>query len=362
MAGHSGPPAGAGLPEPYLKDPNTNQDAVAPEGPADSISCLAWSATQDLLAAGAWDNTVRVWEVRTDGSSGSVFGGGDSKLQISGLRTAIQHEAPVLCCGFSRDGQQLVSAGCDKKVRVRDLQAQRDVDLGQHDAPVKEIFVLDDLKLVATGSWDKTLMLWSSQQPTPVKSLKLPERVYTMDVKFPLLVVGCADRIIQTFDLNQLAAGAIGPSHQFSSPLKMQTRSLSIFPDRSGFVLGSVEGRGAVRYIENESRNFSFKCHRSATSISSVNCVDFHPALNSTFATSGSDGQTFFWDKDKKVKLHSFSSCHYPITACRFNSSGSLFAYAVSYDWSQGHEAFHPNLPRQVLVHQVKQAELEQRR
>ena len=126
---------------------------------------------------------------------------------------------------------------------------------GQHDAPVKEVFVLDEMNMVVSGSWDRTLRhlsalsllrvdklrllrwqplisrypncdfavilgFWNLQQPTPVATLQLPERllgfnlkplfsgsrflrvaalcmsrgVYTMDVKYPLLVVGCAER------------------------------------------------------------------------------------------------------------------------------------------------------------------------
>lgn len=31
-----------------------------------------------------------------------------------------------------------------------------------------------------------------------------------------------------------------------------------------------------------------------------------------------------------------------PITSCAFSSNGQIFAYAVSYDWSKGHEFYNP--------------------
>ena len=32
---------------------------------------------------------------------------------------AYNHEAPVLCCGFSKDGQRIFSGGCDNKAGQR---------------------------------------------------------------------------------------------------------------------------------------------------------------------------------------------------------------------------------------------------
>merc|ERR1719323_1949736 len=89
-----------GLGQPQIRDPNTNQSAVVPEPPGDAVSSLAWSPAANILAAGSWDKSVRVWEVTQTGIA---------------PRMAMQHEAPVLCCGFSRDGQRLVSGGCDNK-------------------------------------------------------------------------------------------------------------------------------------------------------------------------------------------------------------------------------------------------------
>lgn len=56
--------------------------------------------------------------------------------------------------------------------------------------------------------------------------------------------------------------GAVYKSLQ--SPLKFQTRCISAFPDKSGYLVGSVEGRVAVHHVEDalQSKNFTFKCHR----------------------------------------------------------------------------------------------------
>ena len=82
------------------------------------------------------------------------------------------------------------------------------------------------------------------------------------------------------------------------------------------------------------SQNFSFRCHRDGANVYSVNALSFHP-IHGTFSTAGSDGTFNFWDKDSKQRLKSFSNVGGPIPCTTFNRNGSIFAYAVSYDWSK---------------------------
>jgi mRNA export factor len=100
-----------------------------------------------------------------------------------------------------------------------------------------------------------------------------------------------------------------------------------------------VPGRVAIHHCEprNQALNFAFKCHRDTSQIYAINSIDFHPIYN-TFATTGSDGLFHFWDKDAKQRLRQFKKMPLPITCSRFNPSGNIFAYSVSYDWSQGYD------------------------
>ena len=78
-------------------------------------------------------------------------------------------------------------------------------------------------------------------------------------------------------------------------------RCLTCFPDSQGYMVGSVEGRVAVQHLEDaqQSKNFTFKCHRDGNDVYAVNGITFHPQYG-TFVTSGSDGSYNFWDKVRR--------------------------------------------------------------
>ena len=85
--------------------------------------------------------------------------------------------------------------------------------------------------------------------------------------------------------------------------------------------------------------------------IYAVNDIAFHP-VHGTLATVGSDGRWAFWDKDARTKLKTGEPMEQPITCCSFNATGIIFAYAVSYDWSKGHEFYQPQKKNYIFLRQ----------
>lgn len=57
--------------------------------------------------------------------------------------------------------------------------------------------------------------------------------------------------------------------------------------------------------------------------------------MHGTFSTAGADGTVSYWDKDSKQRLKPFPKTTGQISSTAFNRNGSIFAYAVSYDWSK---------------------------
>ncbi|VUC27523.1 unnamed protein product [Clonostachys rosea] len=329
-------------------------DVALSDPPTDSISDLAFSPAPngpDFLAVSSWDNKVRIYEIAQNGQSQG--------------RHAYEHTQPVLNCDFSKDGTKVVSAGADKNVKVCDLASQQDAIIGTHDQPVRTVrfFESNGNPMIVSGSWDKTVRYWDMRQQTPAATVTCNERVYTMDVKDNLCVVGTADRHIHVIDLKNPTAFY----KTLQSPLKWQTRVVSCFADSAGFAIGSIEGRCAIQYVEEKdsNSNFSFKCHRdpaqnNITNVYSVNDISFHP-VHGTFSTAGSDGTFHFWDKDAKHRLKGYPNVGGSITATTFNKNGSIFAYAVSYDWSKGYQHNTQNYPIKVMLHPVNGDECKPR-
>ncbi|ONH66966.1 Nucleoporin GLE2 [Cyberlindnera fabianii] len=332
-------------------------DIIVQNPPEDSISDMAFSPQAEFFSVASWDKKVRIYEVSANGTTEG--------------RAMYEHDAPVLTTRWTADGTKVISGGCDKQVKLYDVQSGQSQQIGAHDAAVKSVRFVEcgpaNTPVVVSGSWDKTLRYWDTRTPNPIATIQLPERVYAMDSSQKLLVVATAERHVCIIDLNNPQQ----VSKQAMSPLKWQTRSIACYPAGNGYALGSIEGRCAFQYIdEGEQSNygFTFKCHRrqetkagrTENHIYTLNSVCAHP-LYGTFATAGSDGCFHFWDKDSKHRLKGFPSLGGPISAAAFNRNGSIYAVAVSYDWSKGHQFNTPQHPNLIRLHPTKDEEVKQK-
>ncbi|CAA7270557.1 unnamed protein product [Cyclocybe aegerita] len=309
------------------------KDVELGDPPSDSISSISFSSQANYLAVGSWDNSVRIYEVASNAQS-------QGKVMYS-------HQGPVLDVCWSTDGTKVFSSSADNTARAFDIGTGQNVRVGQHDAPIKSLRWVDGPQggVLVTGSWDKTLKYWDLRTPSAIATVNLPERCYTLDARYPCLVVGCAEQHIMIYDLKNPTV----PYKTKISPLKKQLRVVSCFTNSTGdhgFALGGVDGRLAISYIEDKDavKCYSFKAHRRSTTPTSndqaivhcVNSIAFHP-VHGTFATGGSDGGVHFWDGEARVRVKTFDPYPTPVSSTAFNKDGSLFAYALSYDWHRGH-------------------------
>lgn len=64
----------------------------------------------------------------------------------------------VLCSAWKDDGTTVFSAGCDKIVKMWPLMSgAAATPIGQHDAPIREMAYINEMNLLVTASWDKTV-------------------------------------------------------------------------------------------------------------------------------------------------------------------------------------------------------------
>lgn len=335
-------------------------DIVIQNPADDSVSDIAFSPQHDFLfSVSSWDGKVRIWDIQNGAAQG---------------RSQYEHSGPALTTRWSGDGTKVASGGCDNAVRIYDVTSGQSQQIGIHDAPVKSLRFVNcgpaNTECLVTGSWDKTIKYWDLRQPQPVATVMMPERVYTIDNKRQLLVVGTAEKHIIIINLNN--PGTIFKATQ--SPLKWQTRVVACYNEGDGYAIGSTEGRCAIRYVDDEQQKkngFSFKCHRQTnpnraagtqaqSMVYPVNSIAFHP-IYGTFATAGGDGSFHFWDKNHRHRLRGFPSMQASIPVVNFNRNGTVFAYALSYDWHQGYMNNRPDYPNVVRLHATTDAEVKEK-
>ncbi len=109
------------------------------------VSAVAVAPDGSWLASGAWDNTVRIWDVAT----------GRERATLKG------HTGPVNAVAVAPDGSWLASGGA-QTVRIWDVASGRErASLKGHTGPVNAVMVAPDGSWVASGG-AQTVRIWDA--------------------------------------------------------------------------------------------------------------------------------------------------------------------------------------------------------
>ncbi len=115
-----------------------------------------------------------------------------------------------------------------------------------------------------------------------VESLPQDGKVFAADAVGNTFIVCTSARRVARYDMRKMSSAV----EERDSPLKYQTRDVSLFPDEKGYCLTSTEGRVAVEFLSSgesapSHTGFTFKCHRQPVEdkvlVFPVNVVAFHP-------------------------------------------------------------------------------------
>ena len=328
-------------------------DVLVPNSPASTISALRFGsgATSRLLLAASWSAEACIWEVSGAGQ------------EAAAPRARVSASAPLLAACFAHpsDSSRVFIAGCSGQLLQWELGSGAVTPVGSHSAPIRHLAFAAEDGCVISASWDRTLRYWDPRAASPQLSVvQQTDRLHGLDVKGRLCAVATADHKLAVYDLRKPSAPVRPP---FDSPLRLQTRCLSLHSDCAGVAVGSVEGRVANVYFASSQPNFAFKCHRDAASndVFAVNCIAFHPQ-HGTYATGGSDGHYAFWDNDSRQRLKLSARLPNAVTALDFSADGRLFATAVGYDWSKGLQFYDAlRQPNGIVLHELKDEEIRKK-
>ncbi|XP_033248820.1 mRNA export factor-like [Drosophila miranda] len=337
---------------------NVLKDFPVCEPPSDSVSALEFTpktAPFNGLCAASWDQTVRVWEV-------------DSSSKTATPKSLQKMSAPLLDASWNGDGNRIYASDCNGSVFEWNLDANHVSQRKCHAAGVRACRWLWTPKtpLLMTASWDKTVKFWDTRVPQSVVSINLPERCFAADVLYPLAVVGCAGQKILTYSVQNgfVEVCHDDPSKLSEQHLRQQLRAVAVLKGNnrpSGYVAVTTNGLmyvGNIPHISGiqTSAGYKLECHRtysldgSSCDIYAVNDVRVHP-IHGGIATVGSDRKFNFWNKDKGSNTFKSAFMDQAITKCAISSDGMLFAYALGYDWSMGHEHCDQSLKPQIFFH-----------
>jgi WD40 repeat protein len=159
------------------------------EGHTGPVSCVAFSRNSKLLASGARDGTIRIWETATDDCKTVLYDG-----EINGVRSLdFSHDSKILAATssssillwdvqtgqctsriehskldyirtirFSLDSKMLLSGSDDGNVRLWDTRSGTCRILEGHQHRIESVRFSPDNKRVLSGSYDKTSRLWDT--------------------------------------------------------------------------------------------------------------------------------------------------------------------------------------------------------
>lgn len=205
-----------------LAEPGSLLSAHQPvnEGHTNFVMCASFNPQGSLVATGSYDETLRLWDVRT------------AKCIVA--QTA--HQEPVTSLAFSGDGTLLATGSYDGLVRVWDVASmQCMLTIVVHDtlangyAPVTHARFTPNGRFVLSGSLDGKLRLWdyyyTPKRASCVRTFEGHVNAkYCLDSVFlrsGLLVSGSEDGSVVMWDLQnaQVVSTLRGAEHQPTAPI-----------------------------------------------------------------------------------------------------------------------------------------------
>ena len=347
------------------KVPRFNVDGA----PDDTISCLRFSPGNcpiTVLGCTSWDGTVRAWQVNNNGNN----------IQTSPLGLT-NGNAPQLSLSVGADGK-VAHGGVCRKVMLWDLQSGASQQVGSHDLAVSSVqYCTDNVPqpLVMSGSWDGTVKIWDSRQPTgnPIKTENFGMPVFDIDAQgsAPLATI-CLGRKVVVYNLSNLS---IVKDHNVSSIIKFGNRCIRNCPDQTAFVVGSHEGRLGHHDIKGPNATTTsalpavvFKAHNiehSSTKFTMFQtnfCAYLKPMRGRVpdwlLVSGGGDGFMRIWRPSSKSRVAEVDPVMsianpteaLPISAGDVSADMSMVAVGHSYDWAMGKENFNPTMEKLVTI------------
>ncbi len=236
-----------------------------------TISTLRAFPKGRLVAAGAAEQTVSLWD-----------------LKSTGMRSwRSQASAWVSCVAISGDGRSLASSSLSRSLSVTDVKGDALFHIESPESAVTALAWSEDGKLLATGSADATVKIWSGQNGALLQTLyrirsTVTALAFSRDKRY--LVVAAVDLSLRVF---RLPDGAL-VKMMFGHERPIETLAFH----RNGWLFASGSRDGTVGLWNAAKGVGNLRIEASSRPIS---CVAFSPD-GTWFAAAGQDRTVRLWE------------------------------------------------------------------
>jgi len=176
-----------------------------------------------MLATGAEDKIIRVWDIATK----------QIRHQFSG------HEQDIYSLDFASDGRYIASGSGDRTIRLWDLQDNANIFTLTIEDGVTTVAMSPDGRYVAAGSLDKCVRIWDTQTGSMVERTEgdsgHADSVYSVafSPRGDVLVSGSLDKTIRMWRFQHRGY----PPQDGRPPTLMRGDCIRIFEGHKDFVL-----------------------------------------------------------------------------------------------------------------------------
>jgi WD40 repeat protein len=307
------------------------------------VWAMALNDDQTLLAAGAFDGTITLYNLSTGvkigelkGHSGDVADlafssdgqylastAADGRLILWNLATSKKYADLTGYSGriwqlvFSPDGLTLASAGSDGQVRLWDVAtAQEKATLPGHTASVLQLAFTPNGSLLISSSLDMTVRVWNLNTGSSMVFLEnIPTaKALAVDPAKPLLAVQDYYAGLELWDMEQGLLVGTSPNHTNS------VTSINFNPQTQWLAAGYEDGSIRLWDVGSNATVRMLWGHNAG-----VTGVAFNPA-GDRLASSSFDGTVLLWDANSG-EVFSVLEGHQSYVRCvDFSPDGRLVA------------------------------------